>query len=409
MSLTYDALRDAVAGEGVGIRARTELEPLGGPGDKVFPPTYAVSNDAEPRYAIERRRLPDGGTSVTSVVLDSVASQANRAELALLAAIRGGEARLPLTSADFRVFDDLVGYGRISDLEAPHRIFDAILRDSLHGEVLFRFGPVGRAVTEATPRNATALLHHAPAALVFGAWDSTGPRGGRGAKYERAWTSEIVAFDIEVGRKTSSRIDPLGIELKAVPVYETPDGDWTLDESEARREKGKPKKVKPSEVNHGNVAPSIDDRAGGVTAARIEATTVLSLIQLRRLGFPTSVDGALLSEDRRREAEVAARTALAALGVAAAVLAFDDGFDLRSRCVLVAKHPLRFDLMSRTGDARTFELDRAGALALLDTALDVSAAAGLPVRSDELLLRPTDRLAELVRRTRDHAIAVGEE
>ena len=53
MSLTYDALRDAVAGEGVGIRARTELEPLGGPGDKVFPPTYAVSNDAEPRYAIE--------------------------------------------------------------------------------------------------------------------------------------------------------------------------------------------------------------------------------------------------------------------------------------------------------------------------------------------------------------------
>lgn len=41
MSLTYDRLHAAVTGEAVGIRSRLELEPLGGPGDKIFPPPTA--------------------------------------------------------------------------------------------------------------------------------------------------------------------------------------------------------------------------------------------------------------------------------------------------------------------------------------------------------------------------------
>ena len=38
-SLTYGELAAAVAGDGVGIRSRTQLAPLGGDGDKLFPPT----------------------------------------------------------------------------------------------------------------------------------------------------------------------------------------------------------------------------------------------------------------------------------------------------------------------------------------------------------------------------------
>lgn len=421
MALTYGRLRAAVGGDGVGIRARTALEPLGGAGDKVFPPTYGVADRAQTRYAIERRRVvgSDDGNGAEepvrdheSVVLDSVASQANRFELALLDAVRRGELRLPVTSADFRVFDDLAGLDRISDFEAPHRIFDAILRDSFDGDVLFRLGPTGRAITEATSRNAAAVFHHSPITLLFGGWDSTGPKGGRGAKYERAITSEVVAHDIQVGVKTGSRLDPLGIELRAGPLYEAADHlGWTPDEAEAARDdKGKPKLFvrtkgespgRPSQVNHGNVTPSIDSQAGGVTAAEIVATTVLSFVQLRRLRFPTAIDGRLLDDGTRANAEGAARTALAALGLAACALAFEEGFDLRSRCVLVAQAPLRFELVGRGGGApEPFDLTAGEAVALVDEAAAAADEAGLAWRDGELLLRPHDRLAELIRRSR---------
>ena len=39
-TLTYDILAKAVEGTAAGLRAVTRLEPLGGPGDKLFPPTF---------------------------------------------------------------------------------------------------------------------------------------------------------------------------------------------------------------------------------------------------------------------------------------------------------------------------------------------------------------------------------
>lgn len=412
MTITYDKLREAVAGDGVGVRARTELQPLGGPGDKVFPATYGVENRAETRYAVERRRVD--GETVESVVVDSVASQANRFELALLDAFRAGELSLPVISADFEGVG-LYGLDRVSALEAPHRVYDAILRDSLLDDRLFRLSDIGQAITEATPQSAAALFHHSPTTLLFGGWDSTGPKGGRGSKFERAITSEVVAIGVERGVKTASRIDPLGVELKAGPLYETPDGDWTLDEDAAARDGGKPVLYKgsgegaagrPSQVNHGNVTPSIDERAGGITADRIVATTVLSFVQLRRLRFPTDASGAPLAGERRRDAELSARTALAALGLAAAVLAFEEGFDLRSRCVLVADGDVTFELLRRgSAPATSFTIDRASVLELLGQSTRAAAAAGLPWCQDEILLRPADRLVELVRRSQALAAA----
>lgn len=408
MNLSYDDLREAVAGPGVGVRARTVLQPLGGPGDKVFPASYSVSDRAETKYAVEKRRVDD--RSVDTVVLDSVASQANRFELALLDAVRAGEVAIPLVSTDFRNVVGLEGFDRISSLEAPHRVFDAILRDSLLDSTLFRLSDIGQAITEASVKNAAALFHHAPTTLLFGGWDSTGPKGGRGAKYERAITSEIVGIGVELGKKTSSRIDPLGIEKSAGPLYAADDGTWTPHEASARRDdKGKPILYasgaegvpgRPSQVNHGNVVPSIDTLAGGVTVDTILATTVISFAQLRRLRFPVDTSGALLDGDNRRKAEVAARTALAALGLAASVLAFEEGFDLRSRCVLVAAGDLTFELLRR-GSAPTtsFSLDRLAALGLLRDASGAAASAGLAWRDEELLLQPADRLVELVRRS----------
>ena len=91
-------------------------------GDKVFPPTYGVAEREETKYATEHRRVD--GQTVPSVVLDSVASQANRFELALLDAVRRGEVAVPLVSVDFRE-TAVADLDRLSSLEAPHRIFDA--------------------------------------------------------------------------------------------------------------------------------------------------------------------------------------------------------------------------------------------------------------------------------------------
>ncbi|MGH3980120.1 MAG: type I-G CRISPR-associated RAMP protein Csb1/Cas7g [Pseudonocardiaceae bacterium] len=415
MTLSYEHLHAAVAGGAVGVRSRLELEPLGGPGDKIFPPTYGTPDSATTRYAVEERALPNGasGATVTSTVLDSVAAQANRFEEALLGAVRDGALATPVTSVDF-AGRGLFGIDRISDYEAPHRIFDALLRDSFDGEDLFRHGAAGKAITEATSRNAAAVFHHSPHTLVFGGWDSTGPKGGRGAKYERALTSEIVAHGVQLGVKTASRIDPVGVELRAGPVYEsTGDLGWTLDEHEAVVEKGKPKLYsrtgdrpgRPSQLNHGNVRPDIDSRAGGITAERIVGTTVLSFIQLRRLRFPVSPAGEPLADERRKAAEEAAHTALAALGLAATVLAYEQGFDLRSRCVLVPQGPLTLEVVGRSGPTELVELDRAAVLALVAEAAERAGEYGLGWRAGELLLRPSDRLVELIRRSQQIAVA----
>lgn len=414
MSISLEDLTEAVNGGAVGIRHRVELEPLGGPGDKVAPPTYGVADSAVTKYAEESRRID--GVTVPCVILNSVASQANDLELKLLDAVREGELSVPLVSTDFSTVDGLADLDRISSLQAPHRIFDAILRDSLHGDELFRMSSLGMAITEATPGNAAAVYRYSPTTLVFGGWDSTGPRGGRGSKYERALTSEIVGIGAIPGVRAASRIDPLAIEREAATVYETTDGTWTIDEADALMEKGKAVKVsgkgegaagRPSQVNHGNIAPSLDSRSGGVTVDRIEAITVLSFIQLRRLRFPVDGDGSSLGA-RRPAAEAAARTALAALALAAVTLAFEAGFDLRSRCVLVPTADLEFELVHHgTAGSTPFTLTRIEALQLVADAAAAAAAAGLPWESEEVLLTPAPRLVDLITRSRMLSAASG--
>ncbi len=408
MGLSYDDLREAVAGDGVGVRSRTELEPLGGAGDKIFPPTYGVEDNAETKYAVETRRID--GADVESVLLDSVASQANRFELALLEAVRADELALPVVSVDFREEGAVHDLGLLSSLEVPHRVYDAILRDSLLDGRAFRLSDPGVAITEATAKSAAALFHYNPATLLFGGWDSTGPKGGRGSKFERALTSEVVALGIERGVKTGSRLDPAGIERDAATVYEAQDEfGWTLDPDEDVVDGKKPVPVgggvgqpgRPSQINHGNVTPSIDTKAGGVTADAILATTVLSFVALRRLRFPVDHLGSTIDPEKRCAIEDAARTALAALGLAATVFAFEDGFDLRSRCVLAPIAAQEFELLRRGGgDPTRFTLDHDEALALVAASSKAVASLGLPWMVDELLLQPAPRLVDLISRSR---------
>jgi hypothetical protein len=73
--LTVERLHVAV-GNDAAIRRIQRLQPVGGPGDKIFPPTYPGerTNDAA-RHLFETRRI--NGGDVRCVLIDSVQSQAN--------------------------------------------------------------------------------------------------------------------------------------------------------------------------------------------------------------------------------------------------------------------------------------------------------------------------------------------
>ncbi|MEZ6015875.1 MAG: type I-U CRISPR-associated protein Cas7 [Planctomycetota bacterium] len=99
--------------------------------------------------------------------------------------------------------------------QAPHRIADALLRDNVDSNgTPFRLTAAGRRVFDARVTNATGMFKHCPTAIIFGVWDSTGPRGGLGCKFQRCMVSEIVGINA-VPDCASRRIDPAGIEHKA--------------------------------------------------------------------------------------------------------------------------------------------------------------------------------------------------
>jgi CRISPR-associated protein Csb1 len=415
-SLTLDVLTAAVAGDGAAIRSVTRLQPAGGAGDKVFPPTYATG-DRTLRYAVETRRV--GGQEVPTVLLDSVASQANRLEEALLARWESREMDFPVIAIDFSDTGQLGDLGRITTLQAPHRIADALLRDSVdRAGKPFRETEAGQAFTAATPGNATAVFKYCPTALVFGVWDSTGPKGGLGSKFPRSLVSEIVAVNAVPGCRVGSRIDPVGIQAN-VDVYHRADDrdDWTIRVEEALREKNKPVpfsrrgaegKGKPSAINHSNVAPTVDELAGGITFDHAVQTTVLSLPALRRLRFPTDVSGKRLDDARRRDGEAAARTALAALALAGMSSLRARGHDLRSRCLLVPDPggPMTLEILPADGgQASRFTLGTTEAAHLLGAAASRAAGLGFGWEREPVTLRPAPKLADLIRRSRELAAA----
>jgi CRISPR-associated protein Csb1 len=395
--LTVHLLRDAVQ-HAVAFRSRRRLQPGGGEGDKVFPPTFAGAV-----YAIERRHVAQRTDPVQCVLLDSVQSQANRMELALQEAVDAGELAMPLLVVDFSDHDPtgdveadqaagrlIDRVGKITSLQLPHRLADAILRDSELDGVEFRKSEHGKALNTASLTNATPVFAVCPTALVFGMWDSTGPKGGLGAKFERAMVSEVVGIGAqwhEDYRARGVRRDPLEIR-RAVKVVKENTGAWKVADSA----KGA---VEPSKINHSSVP--FDSKNSGVTIEYAEQLTTLSLICLRRLKFP-------LQGKQDPSVDVAARTVLAALGLCAATLAFESGMGLRSRCLLCPEGPMHWELLGSPGaEPKVYSLPSSSAIELLQQAVSAATSAGLPWDTTPVTLKPSSRLLDLVRRSQSEA------
>lgn len=408
--LNLALLKKAVSGEYAGIRRTTRLEPQG---EKIFPPTYEGGEYADEKRLVHTKDEDgkDKTEVVETVLLDSVQSQANRLELALLHAYDNGRIRMPMLQVDFGANTEdpiLRDIGRLTALETPHRMCDAIFRDSVLEGKAFREAGVGASLNSARSANATPVFTLCPTALIFGFWDSTGPRGGLGAKVQRALVSEIVGYQGEEkleGKRPASRIDPTEVQNN-VDIYRTANGGWTFDENEAvKTKKGEPQKIRPSEINLGNIPPSFYQKDkktekpklnhGGVTLDYAVQHVVLSLAALRRLRFP--INGAASAE-----ADNAARTALAALGLAAICFLDEDGYDLRSRCLLDGK-PGDFEFVGH-GERHPFGLNAKEAAALLGEAVEGAKAAGLPWAETPVTLQPSGNLAKLVSESRRRAM-----
>jgi CRISPR-associated protein Csb1 len=409
--MDYKSLARAVA-QDAALRRRQVLQPVGGKGDKIFPPTYPEERRGQgPRHVFERRRID--GREAWCVLVDSVQSQANRLEEALLSAVREKAIALPYVTVDFRQAQ-LAGLTEITSLDAPHRVYDAILRDSLLDGEPFMRSTLGLKLAEAKAADATALLEASPTALLFGAWHSTGEGGGLGAKFPRCLVSEIVAVDVPVeegpadsrtgeveirtsGRRTGSRIDPLGV-LRRVEVFKGQDGNW--DTAKERAGKGA-RQVRPSEINHGNIAPTVLPL--GVTCDHAEHTAVLSFAGLRRLGF-----GGTPKDE-------AGRALLAALGLVALAEQDARGYALRSRCDLVCEGRAPFELVHADGKVDRLEIGREAARTVYGEAHKAAAKAGFKLPSEPIRLTPQDKLVEIVRRSQQLALggeggeAAGEE
>lgn len=393
MKTSFEDLSRAVAADAA-FRRRRRLQPVEGKGGKIFPPTYPGERSNDPaRHVFERRRVD--GRDVWCVLVDSVQSQANRLEECLLQAVRSKSIELPYVFVDFSS-ENLDGLTEITSLDAPHRLFDAILRDSELGGKPFMKSDKGLALVATKPADASPIFELSPTALLFGVWNSTGEGGGLGAKFPRCLVSELIAVDVPVeeaggavtsaGRRTGSRIDPLGV-LRRVEVFKSKEG-WDTDEKKAG--KGA-KKVRPSEINHGNIAPSVSNL--GVTCDYIEQTSVVTLAGLRRLGFGGTHRAS------------SARSLLAALGLVALLDQDARGYALRSRCDLVCEGEAPLELVKPDGSTQPIEMSLDEARALYAACVAEARKAGFTFSSTPLVLTPQAKLVEIVRRSRDLALA----
>jgi CRISPR-associated protein Csb1 len=181
----------------------------------------------------------------------------------------------------------------------------------------------------------------------------------------------------------------LGIR-SGIKVYKLPNGDWSLDAPDKQA-----KALRPSEINHSNIAPSVTQL--GVSVDFAYQSFVLSLAALRRLRFVSN-------SGVPSPADLTAQTALAALGLAAAAAQDRNGYFLRSRCDLVPDVVRSFEIVRANGEAEPIELDFDIACRLLNEASEAAKSAGIAWNTKDLVLKPQKKLVGLVKASRELAL-----
>lgn len=351
------------------LTSTTALEPAGGRHTSVAPAKFAERGKKGGVYAYEQRFL--GDESRYAVVIDSKQSQLNRAEQALAQAIEDGH---PLLS---RVPHVRVTYERDGaiehyyDLTLPHRVFDGHIRAGTIDGVPTTQTPAYRAVRDASPANARALLETSPVTLVLGGWDSS--RRSRQGRWRSALVGEIVGFvsasrdqtgalqEPKPGLRGGARVDPVGMQINLGKKAMTELADRQQDELSPDTHSKIVKAasgIKPGQAESasalglGGIPPTLDQLAG-VACDTIIRTHVLSFATLRQMRFGAGVEG-----------DAACRALLAALALNALARA-DAELYLRANCDLVEAEQAKVRLDQRGGaflDVEPLSIDAADLL-----------------------------------------------
>lgn len=385
MSDLYAHISSAVA-DASALRLVVNLKPANADG-LVYPPTYDQGQHIfRPAWIAGKER--------DAVLLDSVQSQANRVELAVLDAYR--RKRLEYPDIEL-VIKAGTGEERYSVLELSHRVYDAALRMSSIDGLSFAKSEIGKAIFSARTDRASQLYKHAPITLTLGGWDSHGGGGPLVAKLPRLLTSEIVGLDAKPVTRAAVKADPMDIRKDAGPLYKSKNSDRGYEtDKKLAAEKGK--EYKPSEIGLGSV-PSLSERGAVITEA--VQTSVVSCAAARRLRFE-SEDTAY--EDAR---DRAGQTVIVALGLFGLLAQMDSGYYLRSGCDLIPTEEPKLEIIGRTlKNIETCPIMATDALTALQAALNAAEAQGLRWRTTPVIAEADDRLITLVERSRK---SVGEE
>ncbi len=372
----FSAVRDASA-----LRLIVRLSPAMSDG-LVYPPTYEQGQHIfRPAWINGERR--------EAVLLDSVQSQANRIELAILAAHRRGYLHYPDISLSVPTSREVERY---SVLELSHRIYDAALRLCTIDGVAFPQTALAQGVYNARTDRATALFTQAPITLVLGGWDSHGGGGPMVAKVPRLLTSEIVGLDAQPTQRGAVKFDPMDIRKDAGPLYASKDPTrrHEIDKKFAADPKDKGKR--PSEVGLGNV-PNFAPRGAVITEAI--QTSVISFTAARRLRFENEDGGSTNGRD------LAGQVATVALGLYGLLAQMETGYNLRSGCDLLPLATPNLEIIGQSLEDRVMHsLDAAAAREVLVLALEAAQAQGLRWRHEAIQAIADERLVTLIERSR---------
>ncbi|CAM5296295.1 hypothetical protein GCM10010329_82060 [Streptomyces spiroverticillatus] len=380
----WDRLVEAVSlrSEDGGIGVTAEYEPLGGPGDTVFPPTVKLTASDAPRYLVGPRY--EDGVGVQAVCLDQPQSQANRCEHALGQALRDGMAYLPHLLMTTESHGVAV---RMTNMDAPHRSRDAYFRDS-EDETGTKFDdtPTGLALRQANEADLSAYLRQAPTDLVYGAWDSHRKRRIQ-TKIAKAYISRMYGVAPLAGVRAAGRFDALNLPGDTVLVT---DGGWAPIEG-AKAPKGVAT-AKMSALGHGMIPPT--EGLGGVSVRSIHRKATVSVAQFANLHF----GGADASYT------TAARVLLASIALLGDRLAFArSALRLRSGCDLVlVSEQVHWVKRGTSGSAKQDVLELSTpeqALALFAYARKQAQAAGVEWAEEPMVVKPNASLQKAIDRS----------
>lgn len=352
-----DLLDNLKLGRGSVITSITELEPAAGPHASVAPAKFVDGSKSV--FAYETRYIDGDARKV--VLIDSKQSELNRAE----AAIEQGRqysneavVKIPRAVVTYETENGPVEY---SDMELSHRIFDGHFRAGRVDGKPITENDQYRALRNCTPADMSALLNTAPAALLFGAWDST--RKSNQVRLRSALVGEIIGVlaDQEPGaehrqaRRGGARVDAVAASVKLAPK----DMESLVNDQEAELSPKNIKKnrdaiaaaskaknkdaahVSASGIGLGSIPPTLEE-TGAVACRRIIRSWVLSLATLRQLRFGTD-----------ETKNVAARALLAALGLNAIARAERELY-IRANCDLIESSAPIVTLDQRFGEKKIF-------------------------------------------------------